>query len=70
MICWKQHGCTEPVFTSECGLFVIYRNPHGAVVVKRFETPNDSKPCETSGPLRSIEDAKQWCEDRVPVFTL
>lgn len=70
MIQWKQHGCTNPVYSSECGLFVIYRNPRGAVVVKRFDSPDDSKPSETSGPLASIGAAKQWCEERVPVFTL
>lgn len=70
MIQWKQHGCTEPVFSSECGLFVIYRTPRREIVVKRYDTADAVKPFEVSGPLPTIEAAKQWAEDRVPVFTL
>lgn len=70
MIRWIQHGCTTPVFTSECGLFVIYHNPRGQLVVKRFDSREDDKPSETSGPLPTLAAARQWCEDRVPVFTL
>lgn len=70
MIRWMTYGCTDPVHASECGLFVIYRNQRGEVVVKRFDAPDETKPAETSGPLPSVEAAKQWCEDRVPVFTL
>lgn len=70
MIKWKTHGATDPVYSSECGLFVIYRTTRGEIVVKRFDGPEDVKPSEVSGPQRSIETAKQWCEDRVPVFTL
>lgn len=70
MIRWKTHGSTEPVYSSECGLFVIYRTTRSEIVVKRFDAPEDVKPSEVSDPLPSIEAAKQWCEDRVPVFTL
>lgn len=69
MIRWKQHGCTDPVYASECGLFVIYRNPRGDVVVKRFDSPDETKPAETSGPLPSVEAAKQWCEARSEIIT-
>lgn len=70
MIQWKQFGSTGPVFSSACGLFVIYRTARSEIAVKRYDEPEDVKPSEVSGPLPSIEAAKQWCEDRVPVFTL
>lgn len=70
MIQWKQHGVTDPVFASVCGLFVIYTTARREIVVKRYDAPEDVKPSEVSGPLPTIAAAKRWCEDRVPVFTL
>lgn len=69
MIRWRQFG-TEVHFESECGRFTIIRSLKGDIIARYYSDPSEYRPTQESRPQASIADAKDWCESRIPVFTL